>query len=210
MIRTLLVRLRRWLRARMGGSEPAAGPGFEGTSGPGTYDYECTSCGTGVDHPDDDCPLCSSSAVVAADAGPAGAAGAATGGPAGTPGAATGRETGPSTSGAWRHLGARPTGRRGTRRPAEDTADAGTEREGRATALAPGASAVGAVRQHAAAGGAGAVEERHPSGAERDLLARHADRWEPHRGGYRVETASGTRIVDSREEVVALLRALEH
>lgn len=205
MIRTLLARLRRWLRARTGGSEPTAAPGLEEANGPGTYDYECTSCGTGVDHPDDDCPLCSSRDVVAADAAPGRAVDPAR---APTVGAAAGRGTGPSTSDAWRHLGARPTGRRGTRGPGEDSTDVGLDSEGRVTPLAPGASAVGAVRQHATAG-AGAVEERRPSGAERDLLARHADRWEPHRGGYRVETASGTRIVDSREEVVALLRAMD-
>ena len=40
-----------------------------------------------------------------------------------------------------------------------------------------------------------------------ELLERYADRWQSVDGGFRVETSGGTRVVDSREEVVALLRA---
>lgn len=40
-----------------------------------------------------------------------------------------------------------------------------------------------------------------------ELLERYADRWQSVDGGFWVETSGGTRVVDSREEVVALLRA---
>lgn len=40
-----------------------------------------------------------------------------------------------------------------------------------------------------------------------ELLERYADRWQSVDGGFRVETSGGTQVVDSREEVVALLRA---
>lgn len=43
--------------------------------------------------------------------------------------------------------------------------------------------------------------------ADGEVLERHADRWRSVEGGFRVETSDGTRSVDSREEVVALLRA---
>ena len=51
------------------------------------------------------------------------------------------------------------------------------------------------------------VERLRRLRAEDELLERYADRWRPVDGGFRVETRDGTRVVDSRDEVVAMLRA---
>jgi hypothetical protein len=51
------------------------------------------------------------------------------------------------------------------------------------------------------------VERLRRLRADGELLERYADHWRPVDGGFRVETGDGTREVDSREEVVALLRA---
>ena len=64
-----------------------------------------------------------------------------------------------------------------------------------------------AVERRVAAGEDGSVERLRALREEGDLLERYADCWQPIEGGFRVETAHGTREVGSREEVVALLRA---
>lgn len=179
----LLDRLRAWLRSRIGGGETVA---IEGAP---TYDYVCGVCGTGVDDPDAECPLCRSSDLVADGAGPASVA------PADERADVT-VDPGGSTD----------VGGSGRDRPGVDrrTGDGSTD----------GATAVdgafpGVVRRHAAPSNDEAVERLRELRDDDALLERHADRWEPHAGGYRVETTAGTRIVDSREEVAALLRATD-
>lgn len=53
----------------------------------------------------------------------------------------------------------------------------------------------------------GSVDRLRELREDGELLERYADRWQSVDGGFRVETSGGTRVVDSREEVVALLRA---
>jgi len=57
------------------------------------------------------------------------------------------------------------------------------------------------------AGDDGAVDRLRELRAEGELLQRYDDHWEAVDGDFRVETATGTRQVDSRAELVALLRA---
>lgn len=171
----LLDRLRGWWRSTFGGDD------LEDAGGAGTYDYECTVCGTGVDGPDADCPLCRSSDVVATDRGTTSA-----------------------------------LSRRSKRVPpsAAGTGDSGRGDRGGPVGRAPGSARAAdlesrPVRRYVAAADDESVERLRELRDGGELLERHADRWEPHPGGFRVETPTGTRIVDSREEVVALLRAAD-
>ena len=133
----LLDRLRAWWRRRFGGGS--------GDAGAARAAHECAVCGTAVEDPAGECPLCRSTDVV-----PAGSA-AGDGGDAAAAGA---------------------------RRRVETADEAAVDR----------------------------LRELREDG---ELLQRHADRWEPVDGGFRVRTGNGTREVDSREEAAALLRAEE-
>lgn len=140
----VFARLRAWWRRRAWSRSGAPGAG---PAGGGAADYECGLCGTGVDDPGGQCPLCRGTDVV-----PAGA---------------------------------------------DATPDADGETAGPATV----------ERREAATADEESVERLRTLRAEGELLERYADRWRPVDGGFRVETGDGTRVVDSREEVVALLRA---
>lgn len=61
--------------------------------------------------------------------------------------------------------------------------------------------------RHVSLGEDGSVERLRDLRADGELLERYADRWQSVEGGFRVETEDGTRVVDSREEVAAVLRA---
>jgi hypothetical protein len=63
--------------------------------------------------------------------------------------------------------------------------------------------------RHVAPGDDASVERLRDLRADGELLERYADRWEPVDGGFQVETENGTRVVDSREEVAAVLRAAD-
>lgn len=63
---SLLGRLRAWWRETFGGG--AVTGDSASTADAVAYDYECAVCGTGVDGPDESCPLCHSSDVVSAGA----------------------------------------------------------------------------------------------------------------------------------------------
>lgn len=179
----VLERLRGWWRS-VTGDDGDVETTVEGT---GTYDYECSVCGTGVDEPDADCPLCRSSDVVAADARPPSAT--STGGSTrGPDGVSVGGEFSPPGTG---------VGRDGRRTEDPPTAEFGRRRPVRRSVAPADDAAVERLRELRGAGDGG------------ELLERHADRWEPHAEGFRVETAAGTRIVDSHEDVVALLRATD-
>lgn len=64
----LLDRLRGWLRGLLG-REPRG----SGDDGDGTPEYRCAVCGTAVEDPDGECPLCRSTDIVAGEAGSDGA-----------------------------------------------------------------------------------------------------------------------------------------
>jgi uncharacterized Zn finger protein (UPF0148 family) len=131
----LLDRLRAWWRRRFGsGSADEAADRAAG--------YECAVCGTPVEDPDGECPLCRSTDVVPA-------------------GSADGAAADPSAG----------------------------------------------ARERVATADDGAVDRLEELREDGELLRRHADRWQPVDGGFRVETSDGTREVDSREEAAALLRA---
>ena len=138
----LLDRLRAWWARRFGSGSADAGADS-------AADYECAVCGTAVDDPEGECPLCRSTDLV----------------PAGSGADAGGDGSGPA----------------GGRRERVAAADADEE----------------------------AVDRLRELREDGELLQRYADRWEALDGRFRVETSDGTREVDSREEVAALLRAEE-
>lgn len=139
-----LARVRAWWRGLFGDGD--AGPDAGASSG-----HECAVCGTGVDDPEGQCPLCRSTDVV----------------------------------------------RAGTR---DGESESGVDAEGESAAEPPGSRRV-------ETGDDASVDRLRELRADGEVLARHADRWRSVDGGFRVETSDGTRTVDSRTEVVALLRA---
>lgn len=121
---TLLDRLRTWWRRRVAdgrSADPAEDAGA-------AVDYECAVCGTVVEDPTGECPLCRSSEIVPAETATKGDVG-------------------------------------------------------------------------------GSIERPHTRQEDGTLLQRYNEYWQEAGGNYRVETSDGTRVVDSREEAAALLRA---
>jgi hypothetical protein len=134
-----LDRLRAWWRRKIASPDPDA------TAEAGSVsEYECAVCGTSVEGPDGECPLCRSTDVV----------------PAGGSDGEGDRDDPPSGG-----------------------------------------------RRHVSAGDDASVERLRDLRGDDEVLRRYADRWEQVDGGLRVETSDGTRVVDSREEAAALLRA---